>query len=103
MGLDLNDVMKNMTEEEKTMVKKCKTPEEFMQLVQDKRIELTEEQLKLVAGGYDEHCPGHCPRICLFEGCEKEMPDPCYRNPFTDICGGGYFCGNNECPGYVSN
>lgn len=98
MGLDLNDLMKDMTEEEKAMVKKCKTPEEFMQMVQDKKIELTEEQLKLVAGGGKGPCPsyeGLCPRICLFEGCEKEPPNPCYTNPFAPFCT-GYSCS----PGY---
>ncbi len=41
----------NMTEEQKELARKCKTPEEFLKLAEDEMIELSDEQLDMVAGG----------------------------------------------------
>lgn len=50
---EIRKFIDNMTEEQKELARKCKTPEEFMKLAADEMIELSDEQLKMVAGGED--------------------------------------------------
>ena len=51
MNTELRNIIDSMTEEQKALAKKCKTPEEFMKLAQSEMIELSDEQLAIVAGG----------------------------------------------------
>ena len=72
----------NLTEEQKAKARECKTPEELMELVRAEDIELTDEQLEVVAGGgsgWDD-----------VTGCDwYGMPgDPC--NPYEDSSGGHF-------------
>ena len=60
MNAEIRKFIDNMTEEQKALARKCKTPEEFMKLAQDEMIELSDEQLEMIAGGQ-----------------EKEWNDPC--------------------------
>ena len=43
----------SLTDEQKELARKCKTPEDFLKFAQDEMIELSEEQIELVAGGGD--------------------------------------------------
>ena len=54
MNAEIRKFIDNMTEEQKALARKCKTPEEFMKLAQDEMIELSDEQLAMVAGGWSE-------------------------------------------------
>ena len=54
MNTELRNIIGSMTEEQKELARKCKTPEEFMKLAQDEMIELSDEQLAMVAGGWSE-------------------------------------------------
>ena len=44
--------MKGLTEEQISKVRACKSTEEILQLAKSEGIELTDEQLAAVAGGY---------------------------------------------------
>ena len=57
MNTELRNIIDSMTEEQKALAKKCKTPEEFMKLAQSEMIELSDEQLAMVAGGKEWNDP----------------------------------------------
>ena len=51
MNAEIRKFIDSMTEEQKELARKCKTPEEFMKLAQSEMIELSDEQLEMIAGG----------------------------------------------------
>ena len=53
---------KDLTEEQKAKAKACKSPEELLELAKAEGIDLTDEQLESVSGGWD--------------GCENKVCDP---------------------------
>lgn len=65
MSMVLKNIADSLTEEQKALAKKCKSPEEFLKLAAGEMIELSDEQLELVAGGngwddlFDCSCFGH--------------------------------------------
>ena len=60
----LEDIYKSLTDEQKKMAEKCKTPEEMLALTKELGIKLNDDELEAVAGGkawYEgEKCP-FCP------------------------------------------
>ncbi len=48
---------KDLTDEQKDMVRNAKTPEELVALAQAEGIELTDEQLEAIAGGNSWYAP----------------------------------------------
>ena len=55
--MEFND----LTDEQKAKAKAAKTPEELMALVKEEGIELTDEQLESVSGGWSlTDCPSAC-------------------------------------------
>ncbi len=54
MKEEIRKFIDNMTDEQKELARKCKTPEEFLKLAEGGMIELSDEQLDMVAGGADE-------------------------------------------------
>ena len=76
MDEKIKAMLNSLTDEQKELARKCKTPEEFIKLAQDNMIELSDEQLELVAGGtslWNEICGctcytaglSPCPSLCL--------------------------------------
>ena len=53
-----------LTAEQKAKARACKTPEEMLALAKEEGMELTDEQLEAVSGGWGT-CDGYigCPRI----------------------------------------
>jgi hypothetical protein len=64
--MDLSKLLDNLTEEQIAKAKKCKTQEEFMNLVGAEGIDLTEEQMDAFSGGFwcSDHTWG-----CPADGC----------------------------------
>ena len=52
-----SDLLKGLTEEQINKVKECKSPEEIFALAKEEGIELTEEQLEAVSGGFCKAVP----------------------------------------------
>lgn len=52
---------KDLTDEQKAKAKECKTPDELVALAQEEGIELTDEQLEAVSGGWNscDDCNNH--------------------------------------------
>lgn len=50
--MDFND----LTPEQQEKARACKTPEEVLALAQEDGIELTDEQIEAVSGGWGEDC-----------------------------------------------
>ena len=46
----------NLTEEQKAKIRACETPEELVQLAMDEDVELSDEQLDAVSGGWAGDC-----------------------------------------------
>ena len=46
----------DLTTQQKEKAKVCKTPEEMLSLAQEEGIELTDEQLESISGGWDIKC-----------------------------------------------
>ena len=52
----------DLTPEQRAKVRACKTPEELLALAKEEGVELSEEQLEAVSGGWGTPtCPNHCP------------------------------------------
>ena len=54
--MNINEVLSNLTEEQKEKAKKCQSAEELIALAQQEGIELTDEQLEGIAGGVEWSC-----------------------------------------------
>ncbi len=54
--MNKNDFLNNLTDEQKAKAKNCKTAEEFIALANEEGIELTDEQLEGLAGGWAWDC-----------------------------------------------
>ena len=54
------ELLKGLTKEQISKVKACESSEEILQLAKSEGIELTDEQLAAVAGGYCDPGPGGC-------------------------------------------
>lgn len=52
-------IFNELTDEQKVKARECSNAEELMALAKDEGIELTDEQLEGVAGGWG--CSDHCP------------------------------------------
>jgi hypothetical protein len=74
--MEFND----LTDEQKAKAKAAKTPEELMALVKEKGIELTDEQLESVSGGWSLT---DCPSVCTDN--QKRANAPCLRAT-CDLC-----------------
>lgn len=60
----------DLTDEQKALAKACKTPEELIALAKDQGVELTDEQLESIAGGWgNDDCDD-----CLEDRCEMFCP-----------------------------
>lgn len=57
--MDLNNISEHLMEE----ARKCKTPEELLDLAKREGIELSDEQLEGVAGGQDWCGPFSCTKV----------------------------------------
>ena len=53
-------LFEGLTEEQKEALKKCKTPEEFMEVAANEGIELNEAQMEAISGGAGG-CGWDCP------------------------------------------
>ncbi len=49
--MNIDKLYGNMTEEQIAKAKQCKSPEEFLKLVDEEEFELTEEQMDSISGG----------------------------------------------------
>ena len=56
----------NLTEEQRQKARACRTTEEILALAKEEGMELTDEQLEGVAGGWgggsEDNCPDDCTR-----------------------------------------
>ena len=55
----------NLTEEQRQKARACRTTEEILALAKEEGVELTDEQLEGVAGGWgggEDNCPDDCTR-----------------------------------------
>ena len=56
----------NLTEEQRQKARACRTTEEMLALAKEEGVELTDEQLEGVAGGWggggEDNCPDDCTR-----------------------------------------
>ena len=67
--MDLNE----LTEEQKAKALACESPEELLALAREEGMELTDEQLEGVAGGWGSaSCGDYTP-----EPCNYTAPNPC--------------------------
>ena len=56
------ELLKGLTEEQIAKVKACKNQEEMLKLAKEEGIQLTDEQLEAVSGGFcSMHSPLQCP------------------------------------------
>lgn len=46
------DLLKNLTEEQIAKIRKCKSQDELLELAKNEGVELSDEQLEAVAGGF---------------------------------------------------
>lgn len=60
----LKDVFDDMSEDLKSQLQECKTPEEMFALASEEGVELTDEQLEVVSGGW-----GDCSDQCHMDAC----------------------------------
>ena len=65
--MDISKLVGNLTEDQIAKAKQCKTPEEFLMMVGEEGIDLTDEQMDALSGGvFCEHdwdgCTGECDR-----------------------------------------
>ncbi len=51
MDEKLKAMLDNLTDEQKELVRQCKTPQDFQKMLKGGMFELSDEQLELVAGG----------------------------------------------------
>ena len=49
--MDIENMLGNLTEEQKALAKQCKSPEEFLKLAGAEGIDLTEDQMDALSGG----------------------------------------------------
>ena len=54
----------DLTPQQKEKAIACKSPEELLALAKEEGVELTEEQLESVSGGWDFSCNGYDPQAC---------------------------------------
>lgn len=47
----IQDVYKNLTDQQKAKIKACKDQKEILRLISEEGIELTDEQMEAIAGG----------------------------------------------------
>lgn len=52
--MDTEKLFGNLTEEQKTKAKQCRTPEEFLKLAGAEGIDLTDEQMDALSGGWED-------------------------------------------------
>ncbi len=52
--MDTEKLFGNLTEEQKAKAKQCKSPEEFLKLAGAEGIDLTDEQMDALSGGWEE-------------------------------------------------
>ena len=76
------ELLKGLTEEQIEKVKACKSPEEILKLAKEEDVELTDEQLKAISGGFSLCYPNVSDLIC---------PN-CCTNSYVDYGGGTYVC-----------
>ncbi len=57
MNEEIRKFIDNMTEEQKELARKCKTPEDFLKQAEGGMIELSDEQLDMVVGGSVSRAP----------------------------------------------
>ena len=59
----LEDIYGSLTDEQKQMVKECKTPEDMLALTKKLGYQLSDEELDAISGGgvRDDNCP-FCPK-----------------------------------------
>ena len=53
----------NLTEEQRQKARACKTPEEILALAKQEGVELSDEQLEGISGGWgggEDNCPNDC-------------------------------------------
>jgi hypothetical protein len=63
------DLLKGLTEEQINKVKECKSPEDILTIAKAEGIELSDEQLEFVSGGYCKETNKYeCPR-CQSRNC----------------------------------
>ena len=62
-----NELLKGLTDEQLARIKDCQNSEEILKLAKEEGIELTDDQLEAVNGGFcvpdgDERFPNKCPK-----------------------------------------
>ena len=58
----------NVPDDIKERAKSCKSTEELLALAKEVGIDLTDEQLEAIAGGYDPNCSWDCLQYCIRKG-----------------------------------
>ena len=71
------DLLKGLTEEQIKKVKSCKSPNELLELAKKEGVELTDEQLKAISGGWCTQTPPPCP-FCGSKNTIKNSDDSGY-------------------------
>lgn len=61
--MDFNDIPEQLMDE----ARKCKTPEELLDLAKREGVELSEEQLEGISGGQDWCGPFGCTKVEIFK------------------------------------
>ena len=54
MSMNNEKWLENLTEEQRLMAKDCKSPEEFLKLAGAEGIDLTDEQMDSISGGWNK-------------------------------------------------
>ena len=68
--MEMKDFYNNLSDEQKQKFKKCKTQEEFLKFAEDCGLELSDEVLDSLTGGYHytESPFNTCPKAVDFDG-----------------------------------
>ena len=66
-----NELLEGLTSEQIEKVKSCKNPEELLSLAKEEGVELTDEQLEAVSGGWCSETTEPCPK-CGSTSIKKE-------------------------------
>ena len=71
----VQDIYKNLTDEQKEKFKACKTQEDLMKALDEENIELSPDQLEAVAGGgsWCDDCPNNSCDVLCPEDCTRYM------------------------------
>ena len=77
------NLLKGLTNEQIEKVKQCKNAEEILALAKKEGVELTEEQLAAVNGGFCEETITKCP-VCGSTNVKSEMPSG-PADPYTNF------------------